>query len=120
MPGANRPGPECGRACPAPYTEAAAAVPECACNPLVRMPGTDISPRDTNAGRWPIHDLRGLDGRIAKDERVVVVESEDECRRDEHGMDTGENKFFCIESPLRADLSGPERSGADWSVHNHL
>ena len=29
-------------------------------------------PRGANDGRWPIHDLRGLDGRMAEDGPIVV------------------------------------------------
>ena len=47
-----------------------------------------------------LRDLRsGLDGRIAKDGSPVAVESKDDCGCDGNGMETGENKFFCIESP---------------------
>ena len=47
-----------------------------------------------------VRDLRsGLDERVGEDARPVAVELEDECGRDGHGMDTGENKFRCIESP---------------------
>ena len=35
-------------------------------------PDAGDKPRGANDGRWPTHDLRGLDGRVAGDERIVV------------------------------------------------
>ena len=65
-------------------------------------PDAGDKPRGANDGRWSIHDLRGLDGRIAKDERVVAVESEDECRRDGRRIATGENKFLSYSRVVRS------------------
>ncbi len=35
-------------------------------------PDAGDKPRGANDRRWPTHDLRGLDGRVAGDERIVV------------------------------------------------
>ena len=86
----NRPGPECGRARSAPYTEAAATAPGFARTPPGRMPGSEKSPCETDEGRWPIHELRGLAGPIAEDERLAAVGSDHECGRDGPEMQNGE------------------------------
>jgi len=41
----------------------------------------------------------GAAGEIWGRRHLFAVESEDECGCDGNGMDTGENKFLCIESP---------------------
>ena len=64
-------------------------------------PDAGDKPRGANDGRWSIHDLRGLDGRIAKDERVVAVESEDDRRRGRWRISTDENKFSAYSRVVR-------------------
>ena len=65
-------------------------------------PDAGDKPPGGHVGRWPVHDLCGLDGRIAKDERVVAVESEDDCVRNGREIATGENKFSAYSSVVRS------------------